>query len=177
MSKQPLMPKKDLVDLMKTIQQSSLEIWLDGGWGVDALLGQQTREHLDVDIIIRTSDVPVLMDALGSMGFEVQDGQVPNSFVLTNGEGLEVDVHSVVFDNNGNGIYRMQNGEDWTYPAEGFEGRGTIDDLPVKCLSARVQVHCHAHGYEPSETDFHDMELLRERFGVEIPEHLKREMS
>jgi lincosamide nucleotidyltransferase A/C/D/E len=177
MTREPQMTQEALMGLMQTIQRASLEIWLDGGWGVDALLGRQTREHRDVDIVIRTSDVPPLIDALGSLGFDVQDGQVPNAFVLGNGAGLRVDVHAVVFDEQGNGIYRMQDGEDWVYPAEGFEGRGIVGGLPVKCLSATTQVHCHAHGYEPAETDIHDMALLRERFGVKLPRHLTSQMS
>lgn len=172
MRKQPKMSAEALVELLQAIHEASLEIWLDGGWGVDALLGKQTREHGDVDIVIRTSDVPILMEVLSTSGFSVKDGQVPNSFVLANDEGLEVDVHSVVFDDQGNGVYRMQNGQDWLYPAEGFEGKGTVGGMLVKCLSAETQVLCHAHGYEPGESDIHDMELLREKFDVELPQHL-----
>ena len=29
-----------------------IEVWIDGGWGVDALLGECTRPHQDLDIII-----------------------------------------------------------------------------------------------------------------------------
>lgn len=29
-----------------------MRVWLDGGWGVDALLGRQTRPHDDMDIVI-----------------------------------------------------------------------------------------------------------------------------
>lgn len=172
MAEQKAMNQEALIDLIRLLQRASIEVWLDGGWGVDALLGRQTREHRDADIVIRTSEVSALQNALAEIGFEVKEGQVPHSFVMASGEGLEVDVHSIVFDKKGNGIYRMQNGEDWVYPAEGFEGRGTIAGLPVKCLSATTQVHCHAHGYEPSEKDIHDMELLRERFGVKLPDHL-----
>ena len=28
----------------------SVTYWLDGGWGVDALYGKQTRDHRDIDI-------------------------------------------------------------------------------------------------------------------------------
>ncbi len=38
--------------------------------------------------------------------------------------GIESDIHAVNFDDQGNGIYRMQNGEDWIYPAVGFGGQG-----------------------------------------------------
>ena len=29
-----------------------IKVWIDGGWGVDALLGECTREHQDLDIIV-----------------------------------------------------------------------------------------------------------------------------
>jgi len=43
---------KDVVELYKYLARNNRKIWLDGGWGVDALLGQQTRLHSDLDIII-----------------------------------------------------------------------------------------------------------------------------
>jgi lincosamide nucleotidyltransferase A/C/D/E len=174
MGKQRNMGAEALSELLQAIHDASLEIWLDGGWGVDALLAKQTRKHEDVDIVIRISDIPRLMDVLSTRGFSVKEGQVPDSFVMANDQGLQVDVHSVVFDEEGNGVYRMQNGQDWIYPAEGFRGKGMIGDLSVKCLSPETQVLCHAHGYEPGETDFHDMEMLRDVFDVTLPQHLKR---
>jgi hemoglobin len=38
-------------------------------------------------------------------------------------------------------------------------------------------VLCHAHGYLPTEKDLRDMELLRLRFGVELPPRLRRDPS
>ena len=82
--------------------------------------------HQAVDIVVSVSDVPKLQELLAIMGFSVQEGNPPNSFVLANGVGLEVDVHVVNFDDDGNGVYRMQNGEDWIYAAEGFSGQGVV---------------------------------------------------
>ena len=31
---------------------NNIEIWLDGGWGVDALLGKETRQHNDIDLFV-----------------------------------------------------------------------------------------------------------------------------
>ena len=75
---------------------------------------------------------------------------------------------------DGNGVYRMQNGEDWIYPAEGFNGRGIVAGMKVRCLPPAIQVLCHAYGYILTEKDFRDMELLQERFGVELPSQLRR---
>ena len=167
------MPASSLIELLRLLDDAAIQVWLDGGWGVDALLETQTRQHKDVDIILRVSDVPKLQEVLGRRGFTFKEGAPPDSFVLADGSGLEVDVHAVVFDDNGNGVYRMQNGEDWIFPAEGFSGRGVINGMSVRCLSPTTQVLCHAHGYVPTEKDYRDMELLRQRFGVEIPGHLR----
>lgn len=171
---QPDMTSSALLDLLQLLDQAGVAVWLDGGWGVDALLGKQTRPHKDVDLIVQVEDVPKLQEILGRRGFAIKEGTPPHSFVLADGRGLEVDVHAVVFDENGNGVYRMENGQDWIFPAEAFEGRGVIDGVNVQCLSPTAQVLCHAQGYLPTEKDLHDMKLLSERFGVELPPSLRR---
>jgi lincosamide nucleotidyltransferase A/C/D/E len=177
MEPRPEMTSAALVGLLQSFSSAAIPVWLDGGWGVDALLQIQTRAHKDVDIILAVADVPKLQELLAKRRFAVRDGTPPNSFVLANGAGLEVDVHAVAFDEDGNGVYRMQNGEDWVYPAEGFSGRGQVAGVSVRCLSPMAQVLCHAHGYTPVEKDFRDMELLEERFGVELPPQLQRSVS
>ncbi len=170
----PEMTAEALVDLVQLFENAGIEVWLDGGWAVDAVLGQQTRSHKDVDIILRVSDLPKLRDLLGSRGFQIQHGGTESNFVLADGAGLEVDVHAIDFDRDGNGIYRMANGSDWIFPAAGFNGRGVVLGIAMGCLSPETQVLCHAHGYVPTDKDFRDMELLQARFGVELPTHLRR---
>jgi lincosamide nucleotidyltransferase A/C/D/E len=163
-----------LLKVLQLIESAGVMVWLDGGWGVDALLRAQTRAHKDVDIIVPVPDVPKLREVLATAGFAIREGMPPSSFVLVDSQGLEVDVHAVRFDDRGNGIYRMQNGEDWVYPAEGFSGRGVIGGETVKCLSPSAQVLCHAHGYQPVEKDFRDMELLAAQFDIDLPPQLRR---
>jgi len=170
----PEMNSSALVELLLWFEGAGIEVWLEGGWGVDALLETQTRAHKDVDIILRVSDVPALRELLSSRAFSEQPGGTPSNFVLAHPSGLEVDVHAVTFAPNGDGIYRMANGADWAFPAEGFGGRGAVNGRAVRCLSPDIQVLCHAHGYVPVEKDLHDMELLQQRFGVELPPQLKR---
>jgi lincosamide nucleotidyltransferase A/C/D/E len=168
------MTPEALVELLNLLEAGGVETWLDGGWGVDALLGVQTRSHKDADLVVRVSDLDRLRQLLGTKGFSVRPGGTPSNFVLANGAALEIDIHAIVFDASGNGVYRMANGEDWSYPAEGFTGRGTIDGRPSRCLSAAAQVLGHATGYVPTEKDIVDMEHLRARFGVTLPAHLRR---
>jgi putative acetyltransferase len=171
------MTQTALLALLRLFESAAIPVWLDGGWGVDALLQTQTRKHRDVDIVLSVGDVSELQRLLGTRGFCVREGKPPHSFVLADGAGLEVDVHAVTFDDDGNGVYRMQNDEDWVYPAEGFTGRGLVGGMVVRCLSATTQVLCHAHGYVPVEKDFSDMQRLEERFGVVLPPQLQRRSS
>ena len=168
------MTPEALVDLLRIFDDAEIEVWLDGGWGVDALLGAQTRPHKDVDIILRVADLPTLRESLSNRGFVLRSDGTESNFVLAHPSGLEVDVHAIVFDPDGNGIYQMKDGSHWIFPAAGFSGRGVVQGVSVRCLSPEVQVLCHAHGYVPTEKDLRDMELLQARFGVELPPHLCR---
>jgi lincosamide nucleotidyltransferase A/C/D/E len=151
-------------------------VWLDGGWAVDAALGEQTRPHKDLDIILRINDVPKMQRILEDRDFRVRAGGTPSNFVLANGSGLEVDIHAIAFDPLGNGVYRLQDGSDWLFPAAGFKGRGEVRGQRVRCLTPEVQVLCHAHGYTPAQKDMDDMARLQARFGVDVPRHLRRRM-
>jgi len=69
-----------------------------------------------------------------------------------------VDVHAIVFDAYGNGLYGpVEKGV--MYPAASLTGSGTIDRQPVKCISAEYMVKFHT-GYELHDTDFADVTAL-----------------
>src|SRR5258708_1023652 len=98
----PEMTLEALVDLLRLFESAGIEVWLDGGWAVDAVLGVQTRPHKDVDIILRVADLPKLRERLAQRGFEIRIGGTESNFVLADRSGLEVDVHAIVFDRDGN---------------------------------------------------------------------------
>jgi len=101
------MTASDVVDLLQFLEQNHISVCVDGGWGVDALLGRHTRRHSDLDIAIRHQDVPALRALLGAKGYR----DVPRAdtrdcnFVLGDDQGHEVDVHSYTFDAEGRNIY------------------------------------------------------------------------
>lgn len=43
------MRAKDVLTLLSALDGLGVHYWLDGGWGVDCLLGEQTRPHSDLD--------------------------------------------------------------------------------------------------------------------------------
>ena len=165
------MDARSLVEIVDRLEQHGVDVWLDGGWGVDALLERETRVHDDLDLVAELKHSERIIDVLDDLGYELVDGAPPVSFVMVDGRGRQVDVHPVTIDTEGRGVYEMRDGGQWIYPAEGFAGRGSVESRPVRCLTPDVQVLVHA-GYELTDKDYRELYLLREQFGVDLPEHL-----
>jgi lincosamide nucleotidyltransferase A/C/D/E len=158
-----------VVEFLGLMEASSIGVCLDGGWGIDALLGEQTREHGDLDIIVRDEDVTRLVAVTGAAGYVRQPGGTDSNFVLKTPSGHAVDVHAVAFDERGFGVFALPDGRKWPFPPAAFRGRGRVQGHEVRCLSPDAQVQCHAQGYAPDEADLRDMKRLQDRFGVVLP--------
>lgn len=159
------MKSREVVSLYQDLEQLGIKIWLDGGWGVDALLEEQTRPHSDLDITIEKINVPKLREFLSSKNYKdfPRDDTSDWNFVMGDEEGSLVDVHVIEFDESGNGIYGpKENGV--TYPKSAFSGKGFIDGVEVRCLSPEYQLVSHS-GYELKDKDYKDIAALKEKFG------------
>jgi lincosamide nucleotidyltransferase A/C/D/E len=163
------MTAETVCSILDCLERAAVDVWLDGGWGVDALLGAQTRPHGDLDVIVSQRDVPRLCEALGRLGYAIKPGGAPANFVLADATGNAVDVHAVEFDERGYGLFRLPDGRTWPFPPQAFAGQGTVAGRIAKCLSPDAQVQCHAQGYTPTEKDLHDMQQLQARFGMVLP--------
>ena len=80
------MSAEDVVAIVTRLQGAGLPVWLDGGWGVDALVRRQTRPHDDLDIVVRIEDVPVVERELAALGYERAGGGAPMSFESVDAE-------------------------------------------------------------------------------------------
>ena len=163
------MKSKDVVELYNTLTNEDVTIWIDGGWGVDALLEKQTRSHQDLDIVIQEKDLIKfnnIMDARGYKNVPRDDTRAWN-YILGDNNGHLVDVHVIVLDDVGNGIYGpKENGV--MYPASALTCEGLIDGIHVRCISAEYSVKSHT-GYLLKEKDYHDVKILCDTFGIEYP--------
>ena len=159
------MSAEEVAAIVNDLERYGVEVWVDGGWGVDALLEEQTRTHDDLDLVCALDDVPLLRRVLAARGYEMLGGAPPMSFELVDRAGRQVDVHPVRWQANGDGLYLMRDGNTWTYPAKGFGGRGTVGGRALRCLTPEIQLITH-EGYELDENDRHDLAVLHDRFRI-----------
>ena len=158
-----------VVELMQLFNQHGIEVIVDGGWGVDALLGQQTRSHADLDIALPHKEVPKLRALLEARGYK----DVPRSdtwecnFVMGDDNGHEVDIHSYTFDASGTLVFGVE------CPLDALTGTGSIQGYSVKCISPEWMVKFHS-GYELDENDYRDVSALCKRFGMALPTEYER---
>ena len=156
---------QDVLEILRLCEAHELEIWIDGGWGVDALLGEQTRPHADLDIALRHSDVPRLRALLESRGYRdvPRDDTREHNFVLGDASGRQIDIHSFEHDADGNHVGGLP------YPLDSLTGAGSIGGRPVRCISAEWMVKFHS-GYALDDRGLDDVLALHERFGLPIPD-------
>jgi len=160
---------QSVLAVLDAFEAVGVRAWLDGGWGVDALLGYESRGHEDLDLVVDVESLPAALAKLQGMGFVMAVDERPVRFEMEHPELGKIDFHPVRFDEGGGGLQRQHGDDDFRYPPEGFEGRGLVAGREVACLTAEVQMLVHA-GYVPDETDERDVLLLHQRFGIELPE-------
>ncbi len=163
------MDARTAAGLVRFLEHAGIEVYVDGGWAVDALLGRQTRVHDDLDIALPHQYVPRLRALLAARGFRdhPRDDTWECNFVLADDHGCRLDVHSYTLDDAGNNIYGVE------YIREHLAGLGSINGYPVRCISPEWLVKFHT-GYELDENDYHDVRLLCERFGIELPDEYRK---
>lgn len=167
------MEARDVIDIVLMFEQAGIDIWVEGGWGIDALLGVQNRDHGDLDLVV---DAPRSDDArriLAEAGFKVIFEEAPGRCSFMDGVGRTVDLAFAVADRYGErwNLNRATSRGEPDYPFDCFT-YGWIGGHKVGCIGPETQI-AHHLGYETEEVDLFDVELLRERFGIAIPESLR----
>ena len=155
------------LEILAALESHGVRASMDGGWGVDALVGRQSRPHDDLDLVIALADVDTIKSALSGFGFSIAEDHLPVRFVMRDPMGSQLDFHTVTFDEQGGGVQPQPDGGAFRYPPEGFV-LGEIAGRQVPCVSAKIQLLCHL-GYQPTSKDAHDVLLLCRNFNLTVP--------
>jgi lincosamide nucleotidyltransferase A/C/D/E len=162
------MQEADVLAVLDAAGRAGVPVWVAGGWGIDALLGERTRQHDDLDLAVRSEDQERITGALSRLGFvPVEDDDWrPSRLGMADSTGRKIDLHLVVFDPSGRGIQaNLPDLPPFEYPPEAFVP-GRIGGRTIHCLGPSLQVQFH-RGYEWTSKDEHDMRLLSARFGID----------
>jgi lincosamide nucleotidyltransferase A/C/D/E len=105
-----MMRARDVQEVVDRLSAAGVRVWLDGGWGVDALIGRQTRDHDDLDVVIPLGESDLARGTLTPLGFELEEDEATLCFVARDAGGRRVDVHTVAFDDEGGAFQRQEDG-------------------------------------------------------------------
>jgi lincosamide nucleotidyltransferase A/C/D/E len=171
----------DVIRIYRRLSRHGIRVWLTGGWGIDALLGEQTRSHKDLDAIMLLDDVFRMSELMGRAGFtlkelwsenlwaiDADENKIATAFVLQDTDDRQLDVHAMRLDDHGNGLPAWEAAEGFLIKGQDLAGVGIIARFRVRCITPERQMLLHT-GYNLPEEQLLDLERLHEKFGVEYP--------
>lgn len=146
----PPMPDDVVLVVVEALRNADVRFWISGGWGVDALAGERTRTHRDLDLVVADADMHQAEEILSSLGYFEwyrSDSELPlfSRVVLHDHElaGRTIDLHPFKLS----GTYM-----EFT--------TGEIAGREVPCLSVDLQVQTHSN-YRKRWRDRTDLAVLR----------------
>ncbi len=158
LARMTVMTVERALDLLDLLAAAHLDVWVDGGWGVDALVGRQTREHGDLDLGVARPQVDEVIAILATAGYAVTDARyIEVTVQLTHTEeGHRVDLHpSTPLPDGGTEQLDFDGNAHYLPPP----AVGRIAGREVRCMPLTTQFNTHT-GYTLRPKDHHDLELL-----------------
>lgn len=62
----------EVLAVLGELRSAGCRVWIGGGWGVDALIGRQTRVHRDLDLAVNAEDELAAVGVLERRGYRVE---------------------------------------------------------------------------------------------------------
>ncbi|MEG0355759.1 MAG: aminoglycoside adenylyltransferase [Lachnospiraceae bacterium] len=146
------------MEVLDLLEHLGIPYWLDGGWGVDVLMGKQTRKHQDVDIDFDAHYTDTLVSELVAHGYAVEMDLRPVRMLLYHPARSHIDIHPFVLLNDGMAKQADGNGGWYKFEADYF-GSAMFEGRSIPCISAKGQRIFHT-GYELRESDKHDIKNI-----------------
>lgn len=150
---------RDALAILAVAAASDADPRVVGGWGIDALAGQQTRDHVDLDLMVRADRLAAVVEALMAAGFTVEGDPAPSRLTLVDDEGRRVDLYALRQREDGSAWHSGLRGVRHEFPAGCWAG-GQIGGQSVTCLGAAMQRRVHFFGQDLDDTDRHDLAVL-----------------
>lgn len=158
MNNKGITSKENLIDVLNLLDDLNIKYWVDGGWGVDILIGKQNRDHRDIDIDFDSESEKVLLDALKEKGYKITTDWSPSRIELHHPELGYLDIHPLIINKDGSARQAAPDGGWYEFEAKWFS-TAVFEGRIIPCISAEAQKLFHS-GYELREVDKIDMKNL-----------------
>jgi len=166
---------QDIIWIIELLHKNGILIWLTGGWGIDALLGYQNRDHKDLDILLQRDDLQKANCLFINNGYFIKEiwsenhpiidqfgNQIDTAFVLHDSSGREIDIHAFHYEGE-QVIPDWDDTEGIQITKAGLEHTGSIAGVQVCCVSPQLQFLFHT-GYTLPDYQVQDLQLLKEKY-------------
>lgn len=153
-----VMSLSEVTLVLRALDEAGCRYWIEGGWGVDALVGRQTRPHRDLDVDLDAAQEARALTVLHGLGYAVETDWRPNRVELAAAGRGWVDLHPLTIESHGSARQAALGGGFHVFPASYFTV-GRLDDRPVPCVTREAQI-AFRQGYELRAVDHHDLRVL-----------------
>lgn len=150
--------KQDLFNILDLLDSLDMRYWVDGGWGVDILLGKETRAHRDIDIDFDAAFTNILLEQLKKKDYEVATDWQPCRIELYSPNYGYIDIHPLVISDDGKAKQASPD-DGWYYFESDFFTKAVFETRTIPCISAKAQKLFHS-GYELREVDKTDLKNI-----------------
>lgn len=154
--------KESFLMVLDILEKLNIRYWVEGGWGIDVLIGKQTREHRDIDIDFDADFEALLMDRLLQIGYRITSDCRPSRVELLHPEHGYIDIHPFVIEESGNMKQANPQGG-WFDLEAGWFSQSVFEGRLIPCVSFEGQPIFHS-GYDLREVDKADLNELNMAF-------------
>ena len=151
------MTPEDVVEVLTALDAGGIDYWVDGGWGIDALLERQTREHRDLDLGVGLDDVPRIATLLPH--FSQKESGESGGLFLTDELDRVVDLLLIERSDTGELWRQLAGGRRLRHEEMETRASGLIGGRTVRCASVALQRQHHDHP-DATDQDRLDIEAL-----------------
>lgn len=154
--------KSSFLMIVDMLTELDIRYWIEGGWGIDVLLGKQTREHRDIDIDFDADFESLLINRLESLGYQITLDLRPVRAELYHPEHGHIDIHPFIISLSGDMRQANPDGGWFDLEANWFS-ESVFEGRVIPCVSVEGQRLFHS-GYTLREIDQSDLKRLNDAF-------------
>ena len=148
---------EDVIEVLAALDAGDIDYWVDGGWGIDALVGEQTRVHHDLDLGVSVDDATRVETLLPQFRRESEEASY-----FKDERGRAVDLLLVERSPTGELRQQLAGGRRVHYAESETHASGYIGGRLVRCASVALQRERHNHP-DATDQDGVDIEVLERK--------------